>query len=305
MFKVIEATFLEPFPPVVKAKKMETKLERELCELQLKVEQLGKMEKYQGEDVWSHVAFTEKALSLAKQAKISTGSNSIWKVCNELPEIIRQKVKELYANWNEFCGAIKGVEMSHIRDGVRKYRKEKVEKEKVEAAIAGLHRTQQQQQCCPPPPSAPLSPTSNASNAMQSRSIGNTRSALATTMNTTQPAATTNTNPFTNPVGGQGNLFCQPLPPVTSADCDTLRQSLTYYPLQPNTQEGNRVWVDQVWEWRAKHREGPVTVTTGFPLHPGGAPPGSGECFGCGHIGHHRDSGLCNTEAINPRECTF
>ena len=113
-FKVVETAFLERFPRVEKAKKTETELERELCELWLKVEELGKMEKYQGEDVWSHVAFAEKALSLAKQAKISTGSNSIWKVCDELPEIIRHKVKETYANWNEFCGAIKEVEMSHM-----------------------------------------------------------------------------------------------------------------------------------------------------------------------------------------------
>lgn len=131
------------------------------------------MEKYQRVDVWSHIAFTEKVLSLAKQAKISMGSNSIWKVCDELPKIKCQKVKEMYANWNEFCGVIKEVEMSHIRDGVRKYQKEKEEKEKVEAAIAGLHCAQQQQQQHPPPPSVSLSPTSNASNAMQSMTIGN------------------------------------------------------------------------------------------------------------------------------------
>ena len=63
--------------------------------------------------------------------------------------------------------------------------------------------------------------------------------------------------------------------------------------------------MDQAREWRAKHGEDPVTITTGFPLRPGGAPPGSGECFGCGHIGHRRDSGLCNTEPINNRERTF
>jgi hypothetical protein len=304
-FKVVEAAFLEHFPPVEKAKKTETEWERELCELRLKVEELGKMEKYQGEDVWSHVAFAEKVLNLAKQAKINTGSNSIWKVRDELPEIIRQKVKETYANWSEFCGAIKGVEMSHIRDGVRKYQKEKDEKEKVEAAIAGLHRLQQQQQRRPPPPHVPLSPTSIASNAMQSMTIRNTRSGPATTTNTTQPTAAANTNPFANPAGGQGNLFRQPLPPVTSADRDALQQSLTYFPMQPNTPEGNRVWMDQIREWRVKHGEGPVTVATGFPLRPGGAPPGSGECYRCGYKGHRRDSGLCATEPINPRERTF
>ena len=44
------------------------------------MDDLGKKEKYAGEEVWSHVAFAKKALSLARQAKIIKGSNSIWKV---------------------------------------------------------------------------------------------------------------------------------------------------------------------------------------------------------------------------------
>ena len=80
MWKDVEKAFLERFPLVEKAKRTETELERELCELRLKVEDLGKKEKYAGEDVYTHVIFAEKALSLAKQAKIHTGSNSIWKV---------------------------------------------------------------------------------------------------------------------------------------------------------------------------------------------------------------------------------
>ena len=66
--------------------------------------------------------------------------------------------------------------------------------------------------------------------------IRNTQSAPTTTTNTAQLAATTNTNPFTYPAGGQANLFYQLLPPVTSADHEMLCQSLTYYPLQPNAQ---------------------------------------------------------------------
>jgi len=113
-WKAVESTFLECFLPVARAKKMETKLERELCKLRLKAEDLGKKEKYAGEDVYTHVIFVEKALSLMKQAKISTSSNSIWKVHDELPDIIQQKVKETYSNWPNFCTAIKAVEMVHI-----------------------------------------------------------------------------------------------------------------------------------------------------------------------------------------------
>ena len=76
-WKDIEKEFLQCFPPVEKAKRTETELERELCELRLKVEDLGKKEKYVGEGVYTHIIFAEKVLSLAKQAKISNGSNSI------------------------------------------------------------------------------------------------------------------------------------------------------------------------------------------------------------------------------------
>ena len=95
-WKDLEKAFLICFLPIQKVKKSELELERELCELRLTVEELGRKVKYAGEDVWSHVVFTKKALSLAWQAKINTGSNSIWKVRDELPDIIRQKVKETH-----------------------------------------------------------------------------------------------------------------------------------------------------------------------------------------------------------------
>ena len=76
-WKEVKKEFLQRFPLVEKAKRTETELERELCKLRLKVEDLGRKEKYAGEDVYTHVIFAEKALSLVKQVKISNGSNSI------------------------------------------------------------------------------------------------------------------------------------------------------------------------------------------------------------------------------------
>jgi hypothetical protein len=48
-----------------------------------------------------------------------------------------------------------------------------------------------------------------------------------------------------------------------------------------------------------KNGDGLITAETGFPLRPGGAEPGSGECFQCGQVGHRRDMGQCRTTAIN------
>jgi len=254
-WKKVEAVFLEHFPPIERAKSTETELEWELCELRLKVEDLGKKEKYVGEEVYTHVIFAERALILVK---ISTGSNSIWKVRDQLPDIIWQKVKETYSTWTEFCTAIKGVEMAHIRDGVKKHQKEKEEKERTEVAIASLQCLHQQQQRHLPV--TPISPMSNVSQGLQSTTLGGH-------CNNTPRANTANTNPFASLSGGQGNLF-HPAPlPVTEADQSMLTQSLAAYPMQPNTKVGIAAWHNQLRDWRMKNREtAQITANTGFPL---------------------------------------
>ena len=47
-WKTLEKAFLEHFPPIQKAKKSKSELERELCELRLKVETWGKRKNMQG-----------------------------------------------------------------------------------------------------------------------------------------------------------------------------------------------------------------------------------------------------------------
>ena len=158
---------------------------------------------------------------------------------NELPDIIQQKVKETYSTWTKFCTTIKGVEMAHIQDGVKKHQKEKEDRERTEAAIAGLQCMQQQQQCRPP--AAPVSLMSGISQTMQSMTLRGHHNHRNTTSSTPQ-TTTANVNPFTNPSGGQGNLFHPALPPVTGADRNTLNHSLAVYPIQTNTAEGIMAW---------------------------------------------------------------
>ena len=59
-----EAAFFVQFMTIEKVKKMAVKLERELAGLKLQVEDLGKKEKYRGQEVWLHITFTENALDL-------------------------------------------------------------------------------------------------------------------------------------------------------------------------------------------------------------------------------------------------
>ena len=68
----LEQSFKQCFPNIEKMKKDKLELERELVEMRIKPEELGITEKYQGEDIYTHIVFTEKVLNLAKQAKMET-----------------------------------------------------------------------------------------------------------------------------------------------------------------------------------------------------------------------------------------
>ena len=75
-----ELAFFMQFPTIEKVKKTAVELERELAGLKLRVEDLGKKEKYGGQEVWSHITFAENALDLARRAKIEKGTSSLWVV---------------------------------------------------------------------------------------------------------------------------------------------------------------------------------------------------------------------------------
>ena len=224
MWKDVERAFLQRFPPVGRAKRVETELERELSELEGEISKL------------------------------------------------RLKVEDLR-------------------------KKEKEERERTEAVIAGLQCMQEQQQHCPP--TAPMLPMLSA---LQSTTLGGQHNNQNATSRAPQVATIANTNLLTSPSGGQGNLFLPP--PVQEAEQDVLNRSLAAYPLQPNTPTGAATWRNQLHNWKAKNgKNTQVTASTGFPLQPGGAPPGSGECYGCGLVGHRQSQ--CTAKKINNRERAF
>ena len=62
----LEQGFKDRFPNIKKATKTSPELERELGAMRIVMEELGKTEKYRGEDVYTYMVFTEKILDLAK-----------------------------------------------------------------------------------------------------------------------------------------------------------------------------------------------------------------------------------------------
>lgn len=69
--------FRAQFSGIQKVKKTSAELEREMIELELKVEDLDKTELYGGVEVETHKIHAKKLLDLAKHAKIEAGTANI------------------------------------------------------------------------------------------------------------------------------------------------------------------------------------------------------------------------------------
>lgn len=288
----LEKSFKTRFPNVKKATKTAPELERELGTMRLKTEELGKTEKYKGEDVYTHMVFAEKLLDLAKRAKIETTTSGLWNVRDELPEILREKIPENQTSWTAFAQAIKDVDTGHIREGVRKYKEKAANDAQVKADINFLKQRTA---------NAPISDLNSPTKAI--------RTQLLNTAISSQPASRpAQGDPFGSPGGGGGNIFNtrSARPPATEAEKATLRASLARYPSQPETPEGEAAYLDQLRAWRQFNGDNHVSKSSGFPLRPGGAPPASGECYNCGRTGHRRiDCQATGAKKIPQLEANF
>ena len=288
----LEMEFKARFPNVKKATKTAPELERELGTMRITTEELGKTEKYRGEEVFTHIIFAEKILDLAKRAKIEESTSGLWNVRDELPEVLREKIPENQSSWTAFVQAIKKVDMGHIREGVRKYKEKAANDAQVKADIKFLKQR--------------AAGTTLGNISSTTKEI---RTQLASTAISQQPTGRpVPSNPFNNPAGRGGNLFgARPArPPATEAEKATLRASLALYPIQPETPDGEVAYLEQLRAWRRINGDNSVSKTTGFPLRPGGAPPGSGECYSCGRTGHRRiDCPPTGAKRIPQLEATF
>jgi hypothetical protein len=122
LWSTFETEFKARFPGIQKVKKTSAELQREMLELELKVDELDKTELYRGVEVEMYKIHAKKLLDLAKHAKIDMGTASIVFVRDRLPEVIKDKVDKSHSNWPSFCTAIEAINKAYIRDGVRKHR---------------------------------------------------------------------------------------------------------------------------------------------------------------------------------------
>jgi hypothetical protein len=291
-----EVTFKVRFPGMQKAKKSPADLERELANLRLDKKTLGATVAYGGQDAWSHVVFTEKALDLAKCTGIEKTRSSLTGVCDNLPEVFKEKISGNIGTWEAFCTEIKAIDIDALRDWVRKEEvKEKKERERDEANNARFANLEALRTHT----TTPASPTAGIRHQMSRTTI-----TVGTNQNNTR-STNLAADPFSTGGGGRGNLFPATntiaRAPSTEVQRAAIRIRISAFPMQPNTPVGISSYRDQCQAWLATFGANQkVTEATGFPLLPGGMPPGSGECYVCRKLGHMRAN--CTNEQVPFKE---
>ncbi|KAF8222019.1 hypothetical protein L208DRAFT_1426486 [Tricholoma matsutake] len=267
LWQGFEASFIARFPGAEAAKKTKPELEREILEKRLGMEELNKTEMHLGVAMATHKIFADKLLDLAKCAKFQKTTTSIWQVHDNLPDILKSKVGKSHTDWMAFCKAIKDVDPSHIRDGVRKHTERITEKQAMEARLTHIEH---------------LTSLTNCSHPCSTSLHNHYGSTASTATNICSMPEHCYSNPY-HP--------SQPCPPATEEQ-----------KAKPNSQQGFETYAEQIRQWRRLYGDNArVSEDTGFPLTPGTAPPCLGKCYNCRLVGHDRRNCMM-AEPLNVHE---
>ena len=264
---LLRPAFEAQYPKTAHIKKTVAEYEDELMARTLKEDELGEKISKAGMEKWTHVAWAEDVLHIAKMAGFADGTNYISLVRKSLPDLLKQKVLAQHANWAAFAKAITDVEIDFIIEGATRLKKQAADNRLLEARIKQLERASS----VPASPTAPL------------------RTRLAQTHITpTSPQNPSRTFNSPRVLGG----FPQPAFRFTAERYEEPRASafrarIDTLPHHPDTEQGRAAYKLQVLAWVTKHGANTiVSDTTPVPLTPGTENTGTRECFICGQHGH-------------------
>jgi hypothetical protein len=265
-WKELCAAFKERWPERPIVQKSMAEKQAELEGERITEGELGTKVKVNGTEIYAHVAWANRVEKLAKA--IPDNNNLLVVGCRrQLPPTLKALVSSSNDTWTTFCKAVRAIRPLDIE--------EEKERQDKQARIEGeLQRVRQQQRQTPQTPSSALG------QAFRSFSVGPIPQPRF------QPAATNN----------QGQSQQYKGPQRTDAEkLDLIRRIL---PPHPDTATGWAAYEAEVTAWNRNNYGRAAHETRPYPLTPGTSPVASGECFGCGKVGH--TSAACTTNTRIP-----
>ena len=287
----IRMAFLKQWPPMKHAKWLKLQQKERVREQGLKEEEVGKWVQEgrvgdYGQNVW-----VDRVMRLALSMGNMDGSLIEYAIETALAAL-KDHLEDGYDSWEDFIQAVREIPAARLRRS-----KEELEQNRAHnSAIASL-----KQQVAQLTVRMALSSQQSTSRLSPSPSYSSLfPSAQAHTQG--MPASTT--------VAGSPQ-WCNltplkgPLPPHISLLRAQIIKQVSGIPQRSNTDEGRRLWEADVDIWHHMHgRDAPPSLERPYPLKPGTAALGSGECFSCGMITDPPHiSGTCQaTEQLRPLE---
>ncbi|TFY74695.1 hypothetical protein EWM64_g9317 [Hericium alpestre] len=89
-----------------------------MLDYQLREEILGTKVTVGRREVWTHVQWAKHMLELAEKASIATSMQNIWLIRHELPDIMKDFVPEMHADWTAFMQTVTDIDITQLRDKV-------------------------------------------------------------------------------------------------------------------------------------------------------------------------------------------
>ena len=252
----LQVAFEKKWPERTAPTKTREEKQTELKQAVLREDQLGRKEKVNGVDEWSHIAWADRVQRLAEALPDALGL-LVAETRDNLPAVMRRLVSAEHSTWASFCDAVRKVSLTALREAIefeaRLVTKEDLKRVQFNAPSKDLTRMMQSMSLGPRapqanPPSAPARPQPRPASA--------------------------------NPQSNQGRQPAVSYRPDIERLPDLIRLAL---PIHPDTTAGRALYAMQLVTWQTLSAGRAPNELRPYPLSPGSSPVASGECWVWSH----------------------
>ncbi|KAG6852492.1 hypothetical protein C0991_011527, partial [Blastosporella zonata] len=258
----VYASFITRWPPVREAVKTRQDKQDELANTRIEEDELGKKITSRGVEVYTHVAWANKVQRLAEGIP-DTGNLLVKATRDDMAPSLRSLIPHSSDTWSTFCDSVRAISITELREKMEEKKVQRKMQEQLEEVRKAATRQ--------PMPQTP----SKALAASLSRVQLRTPIPAPSFRPTQPPAGVYNRNqPATSSRAGR-----------TDEEKWAIIQQLPHPPA--NTDANRAAYTILLANWRTANPGAErVLEDRPIPLTPGTVPLGSGECTGCGMMGH-------------------